>query len=311
MWKMSCAINQNQKNRVCTLDNASLNIFYLFFKQALLTGLKLLQHDIKYPPFLLSQPNCNDRLHQPVWPRLHGDTEHIKVRQPSTQHQEQGDGEPGQGQPANQRTEDRDRSTADGADGVQDGRERGHQRAESALENWNKKDDHECLISGSCQGHVLIVLCTASSAPLQGKRMAGEDGVESFSDMFHENSMLQTENSNLRVRVKAMQETIDAQRARLTQLISDQANQALSKAGGFRPADLKYFKYWKICVCCFYLFFIFYLLFLFLTCLIWLENPFSLCPLKLSWFFFQVKVELKKLETWFRVTSKRLRTSGK
>uniref|UniRef100_A0A671UC66 Kinesin family member 21A n=1 Tax=Sparus aurata TaxID=8175 RepID=A0A671UC66_SPAAU len=65
-----------------------------------------------------------------------------------------------------------------------------------------------------------------------GKRMAGEDGVESFSDMFHENSMLQTENSNLRVRVKAMQETIDAQRARLTQLISDQANQVLSKAGG-------------------------------------------------------------------------------
>ncbi|TNN00128.1 hypothetical protein fugu_011374 [Takifugu bimaculatus] len=64
-----------------------------------------------------------------------------------------------------------------------------------------------------------------------GKRMAGEDGVESFSDMFHENSMLQTENSNLRVRVKAMQETIDAQRARLTQLLSDQASQALGRAG--------------------------------------------------------------------------------
>ncbi|KAM4572799.1 kinesin-like protein KIF21A isoform 3-T3 [Odontesthes bonariensis] len=64
-----------------------------------------------------------------------------------------------------------------------------------------------------------------------GKRMAGEDGVESFSDMFHENSMLQTENSNLRVRVKAMQETIDAQRARLTQLLSDQANQVLARAG--------------------------------------------------------------------------------
>ncbi|KAM8862141.1 kinesin-like protein KIF21A isoform 3-T3 [Synchiropus picturatus] len=64
-----------------------------------------------------------------------------------------------------------------------------------------------------------------------GKRLAGEGGVESFSDMFHENSMLQTENSNLRVRVKAMQETIDAQRARLTQLISDQANQALARAG--------------------------------------------------------------------------------
>ncbi|KAM4734361.1 kinesin-like protein KIF21A [Anableps anableps] len=64
-----------------------------------------------------------------------------------------------------------------------------------------------------------------------GKRMVGEDGIESFSDMFHENSMLQTENSNLRVRVKAMQETIDAQRARLTQLLSDQANQALARAG--------------------------------------------------------------------------------
>ncbi|XP_056138364.1 kinesin-like protein KIF21A [Lampris incognitus] len=64
-----------------------------------------------------------------------------------------------------------------------------------------------------------------------GKRMVGEDGMESFSDMFHENTMLQTENSNLRVRVKAMQETIDAQRARLTQLLSDQANQALARAG--------------------------------------------------------------------------------
>lgn len=70
--------------------------------------------------------------------------------------------------------------------------------------------------------------------PLKGKRLAGEDGVESFSDMFHENSMLQTENSNLRVRVKAMQETIDAQRARLTQLLSDQANQALVRAGRCR-----------------------------------------------------------------------------
>ncbi|XP_034005072.1 kinesin-like protein KIF21A isoform X4 [Trematomus bernacchii] len=64
-----------------------------------------------------------------------------------------------------------------------------------------------------------------------GKRLTGEDGVESFSDMFHENSMLQTENSNLRVRVKAMQETIDAQRARLTQLLSDQANQVIARAG--------------------------------------------------------------------------------
>ncbi|XP_062402973.1 kinesin-like protein KIF21A isoform X2 [Sardina pilchardus] len=64
-----------------------------------------------------------------------------------------------------------------------------------------------------------------------GKRMVGEDGMESISDMFHENSMLQTENANLRVRVKAMQETIDAQRARLTQLLSEQAKQALANLG--------------------------------------------------------------------------------
>uniref|UniRef100_A0A8B9EW53 Kinesin family member 21A n=1 Tax=Amazona collaria TaxID=241587 RepID=A0A8B9EW53_9PSIT len=64
-----------------------------------------------------------------------------------------------------------------------------------------------------------------------GKRIIDEDGVESINDMFHENAMLQTENNNLRVRIKAMQETIDALRARITQLMSDQANQVLARAG--------------------------------------------------------------------------------
>ncbi|XP_046878815.1 kinesin-like protein KIF21A isoform X3 [Hypomesus transpacificus] len=64
-----------------------------------------------------------------------------------------------------------------------------------------------------------------------GKRTMGEDGMEGMNDLVQENSMLQTENSNLRVRVKAMQETIDAQRARLTQLVSDQVNQTLARAG--------------------------------------------------------------------------------
>lgn len=59
----------------------------------------------------------------------------------------------------------------------------------------------------------------------------GEDGVEGVNDLVHENTMLQTENNNLRVRVKAMQETIDAQRGRLTQILSDQANQAVARAG--------------------------------------------------------------------------------
>uniref|UniRef100_M3ZS13 Kinesin family member 21A n=1 Tax=Xiphophorus maculatus TaxID=8083 RepID=M3ZS13_XIPMA len=64
-----------------------------------------------------------------------------------------------------------------------------------------------------------------------GKRVLGEDGMEGINDLVHENSMLQTENNNLRVRVKAMQETIDAQRTRLTQILSDQASQVLAKAG--------------------------------------------------------------------------------
>nr|XP_057933110.1 kinesin-like protein KIF21A isoform X2 [Doryrhamphus excisus] len=64
-----------------------------------------------------------------------------------------------------------------------------------------------------------------------GKRTVGEDGMEGINDLVHENSMLQTENNNLRVRVKAMQETIDAQRARLTQILSDGANHALAKTG--------------------------------------------------------------------------------
>uniref|UniRef100_A0A3Q3AHY7 Kinesin family member 21A n=1 Tax=Kryptolebias marmoratus TaxID=37003 RepID=A0A3Q3AHY7_KRYMA len=64
-----------------------------------------------------------------------------------------------------------------------------------------------------------------------GKRVVGEDGAEGVNDLVHENAMLQTENGNLRVRVKAMQETIDAQRSRLTQVLSEQASQALSRAG--------------------------------------------------------------------------------
>ncbi|KAJ6666435.1 hypothetical protein lerEdw1_000710 [Lerista edwardsae] len=64
-----------------------------------------------------------------------------------------------------------------------------------------------------------------------GKRIIDEEGVESINDMFHENAMLQTENNNLRVRIKAMQETVDALRARITQLVSDQANQVLARTG--------------------------------------------------------------------------------
>ncbi|XP_051532396.1 kinesin-like protein KIF21B isoform X5 [Myxocyprinus asiaticus] len=64
-----------------------------------------------------------------------------------------------------------------------------------------------------------------------GKRVACEDGSEGFSDLFQENSMLQKENDTLRMRVKAMQETIDHLNTRVTQLLTSGVNLLLTKTG--------------------------------------------------------------------------------
>uniref|UniRef100_A0A8C5EXQ8 Kinesin family member 21B n=1 Tax=Gopherus evgoodei TaxID=1825980 RepID=A0A8C5EXQ8_9SAUR len=64
-----------------------------------------------------------------------------------------------------------------------------------------------------------------------GKRVIGEDGAEGYSDLFQENTMLQKENATLRMRVKAMQEAIDAINSRVTHLMSQEANLILAKAG--------------------------------------------------------------------------------
>ncbi|KAA0707897.1 Kinesin-like protein KIF21B [Triplophysa tibetana] len=64
-----------------------------------------------------------------------------------------------------------------------------------------------------------------------GKRVACEEGSEGFSDLFHENSMLQKENDTLRMRVKAMQETIDHLNTRATQLLTNGVNLLLTKTG--------------------------------------------------------------------------------
>ncbi|MGH0175270.1 UNVERIFIED_CONTAM: hypothetical protein FKN15_070001, partial [Acipenser sinensis] len=68
-----------------------------------------------------------------------------------------------------------------------------------------------------------------------GKRVVGEDGSEGFSDLFQENAMLQKESDTLRMRVKAMQETIDALNNRITQLLSNEICQVLAKAAGLTP----------------------------------------------------------------------------
>lgn len=57
----------------------------------------------------------------------------------------------------------------------------------------------------------------------QGKRIVREDGTESVNDMFYENNMLQGEINNLRTRVKAMQETIDALTLKNTNLLAEKA----------------------------------------------------------------------------------------
>uniref|UniRef100_A0A4W4EQ43 Kinesin motor domain-containing protein n=1 Tax=Electrophorus electricus TaxID=8005 RepID=A0A4W4EQ43_ELEEL len=67
-----------------------------------------------------------------------------------------------------------------------------------------------------------------------GKRVASEDGSEGFSDLFQENTMLQRENDTLRMRVKAMQETIDHLNTRVTQLLTNEINLLLTKTG---PAE--------------------------------------------------------------------------
>merc|ERR1711860_350491 len=55
----------------------------------------------------------------------------------------------------------------------------------------------------------------------QGKRMVSSDGTETTNDMYHENTMLSKENSNLRTRIKALQETIDVLTAKNSQLLTE------------------------------------------------------------------------------------------
>lgn len=45
--------------------------------------------------------------------------------------------------------------------------------------------------------------------------------MEHVNDMFHENTMLQTENNNLRIRIKALQETTDSLTKRNALLLSE------------------------------------------------------------------------------------------
>ncbi|XP_036956590.1 kinesin-like protein KIF21B isoform X3 [Acanthopagrus latus] len=63
-----------------------------------------------------------------------------------------------------------------------------------------------------------------------GKRVAGEDGSEGYSDLYQENAMLQRESDTLRLRVKAMQETIDHLNTRVTHLLANEVSTLLTKS---------------------------------------------------------------------------------
>ncbi|KAK9890310.1 hypothetical protein WA026_010413 [Henosepilachna vigintioctopunctata] len=65
----------------------------------------------------------------------------------------------------------------------------------------------------------------------QGKRIVGQDGTEMINDMFYENSMLQTEITHLKTRVKAMQETIDTLTLKNINLLSEKATGAWIGSG--------------------------------------------------------------------------------
>ena len=71
----------------------------------------------------------------------------------------------------------------------------------------------------------------------QGKRLIGADGTETTNDMYHENTMLAKENSNLRTRIKAMQETIDVLTAKNSQLLADKEMGAYINQSGSGGQD--------------------------------------------------------------------------
>ncbi|XP_028302467.1 kinesin-like protein KIF21B isoform X2 [Gouania willdenowi] len=63
-----------------------------------------------------------------------------------------------------------------------------------------------------------------------GKRVACVDGSEGYSDLYQENALLQRESNTLRLRVKAMQETIDHLNTRVTHLLANEVSNLLTKS---------------------------------------------------------------------------------
>ncbi|KAK8400868.1 hypothetical protein O3P69_002554 [Scylla paramamosain] len=65
----------------------------------------------------------------------------------------------------------------------------------------------------------------------QGKRIVGEDGSEAVNDMYHENQMLSSEITNMRTRLKALQETVEVLTAKNTALLAEKATSGWITSG--------------------------------------------------------------------------------
>ncbi|KAL4225702.1 Kinesin-like protein kif21b [Mactra antiquata] len=65
-----------------------------------------------------------------------------------------------------------------------------------------------------------------------GKRIVDSEGVETTSDVFHENNMLQSENDKLRTRIKSLNLTIEQLTAKNSELLATEALSSLGNAAG-------------------------------------------------------------------------------
>ena len=64
------------------------------------------------------------------------------------------------------------------------------------------------------------------------RHMVEAGGVEGLNNMFHENSMLHTEHNNLRMRVKTLQQTVDAITAKNIVLLTEHNTAMIASGGG-------------------------------------------------------------------------------
>ena len=71
--------------------------------------------------------------------------------------------------------------------------------------------------------------------------MVDADGVERFNNMFHENSMLHTENNNLRMRVKALQQTVDDITAKNIAFLAEHSTAIIASGEGKNKTLAFYF----------------------------------------------------------------------